>query len=56
MSVHIAMVATILATTQWCMDSADALQYNGYELDSLLAKAVYTGGEDWYVNVERSVH
>ena len=49
MCTYIAIIATILAMTLWCMDSAAALKCNGYRLESLLAgnldKVVYTGRE-----------
>ena len=37
MCVYIAIIATILQLMLWCIDSAPALKYKGYELESWLA-------------------
>ena len=47
--------ATILAVMRWCVDSAAALKYNGYRLESPLGgnfdkDSVHWRGP-WYVNV-----
>ena len=58
MYVGIAIIASVLSVTLWCMDSAAALKCNGYKLKSLLpstlTKVVYIGGEAWYVNIQDS--
>ena len=60
MCVYIAIIAIILQVTLWCMDSTPALKWNGYRLESRLARHLVKGnvhwrGEAWYVNVRSSV-
>ena len=59
MCVYIAIIVIILRVTMWRVDSAPALKCNGgWNLgwQRTYRRAVYTGGEAQYVNVQGSVH
>ena len=47
MCVYIAIIATNLQVMMWRMDSAPALKYNGYALESLLAGHIEKGSVHW---------
>ena len=62
--IYTTKIALILAVTQWCVNSANALKCNGYELESWMGQGTeqlrerqYTLKERaHYVNVQGSVH
>ena len=51
MCVYIAIIASSLQVTLWCMDGAAALKCNGYRLKSSLARHLQKGSIHWRVVV-----
>ena len=60
MCVYIAIIATILAVRLWLLNSATALKYNDYGLESTLEGHLNKGRVHWrgaqYVNIQGSVN